>query len=466
MAKPDISNLGNCIEDARQAGLDLDPGPPDPIQYHTLLGRLHAVQSKIPPLYLHTVYEPYLNALVSIGEAQFNQILQSDPNHEGPAGLMMDIAQAILQLGEGFATVARGAFQEVVSDLYDGFLSAEDRRGVEPPDLETLAPLVKFGNPDFGPYTWPADATKNFGVKTAIVNLPPSNARRGLLAWPALGHETAGHDILHADKGLLNEVATAVRAALKKDASTASLASYWATRIDETASDVLGILNMGPAAGIGLIGFFRGLNAAFGAGPVLRNAGPLSDPHPADILRGFLAAATVRQLDFSGAAGWADVILAETKKDVKSIVLGGKKVSAAAAQLSAEIVSKVIVSHPMVSLELHAFEEIQNWRDEDEDIVRRLKKCLTTAAPLAADLESGVYAAHLVAAATTAALAKGGNIALLMQRMLDLLKRMNDKNPSFGPLAVRHPGNLIRDRVYIPTAEAVAEPEGVNPAAA
>ena len=37
-------------------------------------------------------------------------------------------------------------FQEVISDLYDGFLSAEDRRGVKEPDFETIPPLVKPGS--------------------------------------------------------------------------------------------------------------------------------------------------------------------------------------------------------------------------------------------------------------------------------------------------------------------------------
>src|SRR5262249_60726457 len=105
------------------------------------------------------------------------------------------------------------------------------RRGLHPTDKAAERPLVKFGNPDFGPYTWPADATETFGLKVAVVNLPPANARRGLLAWPALGHETAGHDILHADDGLLAEGSEAVRKALTDNKATADLADYWADRI-------------------------------------------------------------------------------------------------------------------------------------------------------------------------------------------------------------------------------------------
>jgi len=319
MSQPDISNLQNCIEDVRQAGLDQDPGPGDPLQFNTLRGRLQAARSKMPPLYREAAFTPFVQTLDEIGESGFNHILITDPMHERAAGLMLDIAQAILQRGEGFEPKASAAFQEVVSDLYDGFLSVEDRSGVAPPDEEVIPPLVKFGNPESGPYTWPVDTTKNFGLQVGIVNLPPANARRGLLAWPALGHETAGHDILHADTGLLREVSDLVRSVLLQDNNTRDLAPYWAARIDETASDVLGILNMGPSPAIGLIGFFRGLNAAFTGSATLRNTGPSNDPHPADIVRGFLAAATVRQLEFSQASAWADAVEAETEKDITTI---------------------------------------------------------------------------------------------------------------------------------------------------
>ncbi len=75
---------------------------------------------------------------------------------------------------------------------------------------------------------------------------------------------------------------------------------------------------------------------------------------------------------------------------------------------------------------------------------------LTTANPTPTDLPSKVFAAHMVAAATTAALAQRANIPALFQRMLDLLKAKHDSNPMFGPLLVRRPGNISRDRAYVP----------------
>jgi hypothetical protein len=453
---PNISNLVECIEDSRLAALDGDAGPADPTNYSQLVGRLEASREKLPPLYRDAVFEPFTNTLRGLGPTGFVEVLMRDPSREGMAGLMLDIAHTVLQNGEGYAERATDGFEEVVSDLYDGFLSAEDRRGIKPPDLGTIAPLVKWGNPDFGPYTWPGDATKIFGVKCAVVNLPPANGRRGLLAWAALAHETAGHDLLHADKGLEAEVADRVEAALLQAKFPADMAEYWASRIDETASDVLGILNMGPAAGIGLIGYFRALNAAFTHVSKLRNSGSRQDPHPADILRGFLAASTVRRLKFRGAGAWADVIEEETHKDVSTIVLEGNAVTEEDARRSADVVAKTIMQEKMKNLENHSFCSIQNWRNSDDVIISQLRQILTTATPLPSSFAEGIYAAHAVAAGAIAALAGEGSTTQIFERMLTVLKTMHDGNPSWGPLFVVHPGNIRADRAYIPEMAASA----------
>ena len=222
-----ITGLADCIEDARLAALDRDSGPAEPLSYNPLLGRIEAVRRKFPPLYRHTMVTPFLETLRQIGAQAFHDILARDPERQALGGLMMDIAQAILQQGEGFAETATDAFEEVVSDLYDGFLSAEDRQGVKLPDLGAIPPLVKWGHADFGPYTWPVDATSVFGCQAAVVNPPPANSRKGLVAWSALGHETAGHDILHADTGLEGEFSYALQQNLRPLGH--DLDAYWLT---------------------------------------------------------------------------------------------------------------------------------------------------------------------------------------------------------------------------------------------
>jgi hypothetical protein len=41
--------------------------------------------------------------------------------------------------------------------------------------------------------------------------------------------------------------------------------------------------------------------------------------------------------------------------------------------------------------------------------------------------------------------------------MIDLLKALNDKNPSFGPILVHHPGNIVRHRMFVPFSEVLKE---------
>ena len=442
-AKIKVPGMKACIEDSRAACADLSTGPAEPLDFRQLMRRLEVSKLKLPPLYRRHCAEPFVTQLQGLGDPGFQEVIKRDKTRENEAGLMFDIAQAILQNGEGFEAIATDAFEEVVSDLYDGFLSAEDRAGIKPPDASVLAPLVKWGDPESGPYTWPVDSTMAFEVEAAIVNMPPSNARLGLMAWTSLSHEAAGHDILHADEGLQKECKRKVFAALRNARIGAGLDEYWSERIDETASDVLGILNMGPAAGIGLIGFFRGWNATDGAAR-LSNVGALDDPHPADILRGFLSASTVRLLSFAGAPDWADLIERETEKDVTDIKIGKVAISLERAKESCEIVAKTLAATRMSSLNQHAFIEIQNWRDEDEKIVRELETAMLTGAAIGASHATGIYAAHVVAAAAMAALAAKADVPTLFARMLDVLKRMHDQNASWGPLFIAHPGDIAR----------------------
>nr|BDT32337.1 hypothetical protein MFMH1_20060 [Myxococcus sp. MH1] len=445
-------NLRELTMDARDAALDGDPGPMEPTSYQTLFSRLSAARDTLPAAYRDTFYQPLLNKVAELGPARFAQLLHQDPRREGSAGLLLDAAHAVLQNAERYEPVATDAFQEVVSDLVDGFLSAEDRRGVLPPDLGVLPPLVKWGNPDFGPYTWPVDATSSvLGIQAGIVSLPPAHARRGLLGWAALPHEAAGHDILNADSGLTAELSNAVYDQLKS--SFPSLATYWADRIDESAADVLGILNMGPTAGLGLVGYFRGLNAAWGGGPVLRRDGPSEDTHPADVLRGYLAAATVQKLRFATGTAWGELIEREVDTDLngRKLDLEGASVTRELAKSSADAVAQVLVTYRPAALEGHALGQIQNWRDEDEARVNRLARGLARGpVELAGELAEGTYAAHLVAAAVVAGLTPDADIPSVHSRMIRQLKQMHDANPMWSALAVPFRGSMARHRIYRP----------------
>lgn len=429
-----------------------ETGPEDPEEFSGLIARLDACRKKLPPLYRSKVIKPFLAAIEQLGNEDFNKVLMNDPGKEGEAGLMLDIAQAILQHGERYERKPTAAYQEVVSDIYDGFMSAEDRRVIKLPDHDVVSPLVKWGRPDYGPYTWPVDVTSYFGVGAAVVNLPPAHAYRGLFAYAALGHETAGHDVLHADDGLRDELASAVEAALIAKGLGANMADYWASRIDETASDVLGILNMGPVVGISIIGYFRALNAAYGFGRRLRNEGPASDDHPADVVRGYLAASTAKLLKVSTAKKWSAALEAETDRDVLTIRLAGEKVTEKDAKLSADVVAATIARTKCQSLANHALQEIQDWRDSDDAVVNELCPILASMGKLPTRYAKGTYAAHVVVGAITLALKKDADIPVIFDRMQGILKIMHDSNPSWGPLYIEHPGDLAPIRSYMPSA--------------
>ncbi len=441
-----FERLSACVQDSKAAVTDRDPGPPDPTDYEDLMARLEKAKGRLPPLYEREFYVPLLGVARSLGRARFRRLLGGDPGREGAAGAFLDACQAVLQNAEDYESEATDAFQEVISDLYDGFLSEEDRRGVSPPDLTATPPLVKWGRPDFGPYTFTAEAYQGIlGFPASVVSLPPANARRGLLAWAALGHETAGHDVLSADRGLRAELAASVGSALLSQ-STPGLARYWRARIDETASDVLGVLNMGPAAAIALVGYFRAIRGVTSGVEKLSSQGPAGDPHPADILRGYLGAEVVAGLEFTGASAWAAAIRAEIDRDLAPVVLNGEPVDALQARRSAEIVARTLRDRPARALEGTALGQIQNWRDDDQRKVDELRAQLRRSGRVVSG-GKGFYAAHAVAAGVEEALSGSVSLERVFQRMLQLLRAMHGANPAWGPLFVRHRGSVSARRL-------------------
>jgi hypothetical protein len=434
MSRIEFPNMRACVEDSRNAVAAKRRGPDDPTDFRALLRRLAAAARRLPRLYRQVVLRPYVAELEGIGPADFKAILDADPNREGEASLLLDIAHAILQNGDRYEDQATDAFQEVVADLYDGFLSAEDRAGVKPPDHGVIAPLVKWGSPESGPYTWPVDDTSGYGAMAGIVSLPPSHTSAGLMGWSALSHETAGHDILHADDGLLLELKRAVRVALENARLPRPLPTYWSSRIDETASDVLGILNMGPAAGIGIIAYFRGFSRQLR----LSTEGEADDPHPADVLRGWLASETVRLLSFRNRDAWAEALSAETDADAGTspILLEETRVSREAAVRSAGIVAGTLVNTPLECLEGRALGRIQDWADRDEKIVLEMRRHLrSNARAKAYKRVRNHYAAHVVAAAVYEALRDPkAEVGAVHGRMLTILEKMHNANPAWGPL--------------------------------
>ena len=369
-----LAGLRACVTDAWQAALSKQDGPADPTVFAPLRERLERAAARLPADVRKAVAEPLLRRLDELGPRGFAGVLFRDTEREGEARLLLDVAQSVLQQGEGYEARATAAFQEVVGDLYEGFLSAEERRGAHPPDHGVATPVVRWGSAEAGPYTWPANVTETLGVQAAVVSLPAANASGGLLAWPALAHETAGHDILVADDGMREELSGAVEKEILAAGLDPAIARYWSERVDESAADVMGVLNMGPASAVGMLGYFRALNGAWRGTPALRNVGREEDPHPADIARVYLAAETVRLLSFQGAGRWADRLVAEADRDLGTIRLGDTVVTPQVAKASAAAVARAIARTHLDSLEGKSLGEIQDWKDSDEAVVATLRR--------------------------------------------------------------------------------------------
>lgn len=439
-----LAGLAAAIDEARAAALAGGDGPSDPATFAVLRARLAKAAEGLPPAYRRAVGDPLLRTLDQLGARGYARLLAQDPERVGTARLLLDVSQAVLQHGEGYQARATSAFQEVVSDLYAGFLSAEDRRGVKPPDHGVLPPLVRWGSAEGGPYTWPADATATLDVGAAVVSLPEVNASGGLLAWPALAHEAAGHDLLAADDGLRDELARAVRERLLAAKMGSGVADYFAERLDETAADVLGVLNMGPAAAVGMIGYFRALNGAWHGRSMLRNVGQAEDPHPADIARAYVAAETVRLLSFQGASRWADRLVAEADRDLGQIRLGDIAMTPPAMKAAAAVIAQAIVRTRLGALEGRALGDIQDWRDQDEAITAGLRQELERGGARgrragAAGSGPGAYAAHAVAAAVYEAVGGGARPGEVMDRMIGMLAGMHAQNTDWHPAGVAPP---------------------------
>jgi hypothetical protein len=113
IASMPLKNLAQCIADANAAIRDPDQGPTDPRDFANLMSRLPAARAKLAPIYQAGMFDPYMDTLNGLGQAGFEQVLSSDPNDERQGRLMMDMAQALVQPGEGFQHAALRAFQEL-----------------------------------------------------------------------------------------------------------------------------------------------------------------------------------------------------------------------------------------------------------------------------------------------------------------------------------------------------------------
>ena len=388
------------------------PPPPWGLKMPTQADLLASIKdggSLLPPAY-QTGYVTPLKAQVP----RIEHLVQRFP---GFGGSVETLFGAVQQHGAGYQHApALRRFLAVISDLYRSFLSDDKRSKAGVQLSEILPPLATFKyNGDSGPFTIPVDsAGQIFGASIGVVSMPAVYADHPFL-WGALAHETGGHDVVHADDGLLTELQNQtlfafgvksldMAAKLSADQFMGALWAYW---MDEAVADVYGLLNMGPSFAFNLVALFSGLlGGGKSSGPQLRtNTGPVDaqgnlDPHPTDILRMGLAMGAIDSL--SGLApktraSYNEAIqrLAEicagsaTQVKIEGIVtLGSAHLPLSSTQplktmmAAARKVGALIASTKLKSLGGHGIQQLETWDNGDEQIATRIEAAFNAGQPI------------------------------------------------------------------------------------
>jgi hypothetical protein len=407
------------------------------------------------PVDYRTIYaQALVAALPSICaqlESDYNQaVSKGQPRDEAKADAVSTadtLVGAVRDWGNPTYLQPLQRFEAVVSNFYRSFLGDEQRSKIQLPLKEVMPPLATFAaTGDAGPFTLPVDAiTSLVHAPIGIVSLPGSYRDHPLL-WPALAHETGGHDVVHADSGLEEELAKGVRDLKGLPAGVGSLWSAW---MDETVADVYGLLNVGPSFALSLSAFFSSLEKAFGESStpgVISNRlpvqnGSLADVHPVDLLRLYLAQGVVGKLSAlapatshawqtligevatqaAGGKNTIDLFDIESKTVVQSLPLAPMADAARA-------VGAYIVTARLQALQGHCIQDIETWDDGDEDAANAIAAALAANHSIVALGDD----AQLLAGATVAFYKKPADYDAITKALNAALDDSFARDPVFG----------------------------------
>jgi hypothetical protein len=231
-------------------------------------------------------------------------------------------------------------------------------------------------------------------------------------------------------------------------------ALLWSWWIDEAASDVYGLLNVGPAFMLNLILFFAALNARAAGGdqPVLRSRSGRRlndelDVHPPDILRPHLAIGVIQSLTGlkaeTGAAYVDDIqkLTALCAPDVTDVEIVGSVPLQGGGSLPLNVALPLgpmqevarragafIATAPLRSLDEHSVQDIETWDDADEAAATRIADILSADGSVVGTGDD----AQLLAGATLAALAAPDAYDPITARLAEALDASFALDPYWG----------------------------------
>ena len=356
-------------------------------------------------------------------------------------------------------------FLIVISDFYRSFLDKDKRLSMQIPLAEKLPPLATFRHDGAaGLYTYPCDLVHSIiGSEVAVVSMP-SVYRNHPILWGALAHETGGHDVLHADPRLLPELRAGIFSLLNNlvpywGASATFMGMLWSYWADESAADIYGILNLGPAFALNLLSWLTALRAEDGLMPPALLVNPAAAPdgtmdtHPSDLLRIHLAIGGIGSLPLLNPVirqAYIDVLLRAAEVaagGAESIVIKGNlpfqnqytipvemELPLSQMQYAAAMVGAYIATAPLVALGGKTIQHLETWTDSDEGIAYGAAEAFNKKA--GADQKSDP--AHLLAGATLAAVANPGRYQEISVELEKALELAADHDPVWGRHTLRY----------------------------
>lgn len=436
MIAPDLTNLPNLVQEVKRTA---SQNPVDhvriPETVRELFRKLWQANDQLSSDHQMKFALPLITHLERKVERSRGDLVLDPVEREAIRTVLLNgnVCPRIPGALPGSFCQATMAGQELVTDLYSNFVDTSE--SPSPPHRRT--PTLHNWHPTDGPHTYHIAHMENLGLRSTLVSMPVINSLGGLLAWTTYAHEVAGHNNLHAKNCLNGELQNVFRSSLRWNYSVdSSLVEYWSSRVDETVSDVLGLLSLGPAAGIGLVGYFRGLSE----NNRLRANGLANDPHPSDLVRGLLAAKVIRKLNFVNAGEWETALENEVLKDYPltqrynaqgrsvrfpaSIQLGSQHYSYDQVVHSVDAVATIALDTPLGCMGNQALSQLRAWNDNDMERTAKLMEYMQ-----GRNIQPLLFrASHVVSAATLAALKRDANIQRIFKRMIDLLSQLHLDN--------------------------------------
>lgn len=223
--------------------------------------------TKLPLFYQEAYVTPLLRNLPTVidqAEQELEILAGAIYCHKPPHNVSVRNRRRVTSEAIKFDRSLKG-FLAVVSNTYRSFLAKGRRELARFPLVERYPPLAMFRHRcdvhknEVAPFIRTREAIEKMtGGKVGVVGLP-SVYRDHPLLWGAIAHEVGGHEILTADPGLLTELQKGVRTLFdvgpipSGDLTLSELQGLlWQYWTEEAASDVCGVLNIGPTYGFSL----------------------------------------------------------------------------------------------------------------------------------------------------------------------------------------------------------------------